>query len=901
MRRRFARWLSMWKRPLSEDLREELESHLGASADYLIARGWSPETARAEAIRRLGTVDEATRRLYPFAEERNRTMKLRDTLASLRDDLGYTLRNLVRRPGFSAMIVLTIGLGIGANAAMFGIVEQVLLRGPAGIADAGSVRRLYLTTKSPGMADRTQSLVPYPLLAAISRDTAAFSAAAAYTWMAPRLGSGDRARVLNGHAVSGSYFSTLGVRPVIGRFIQDGDVHPGEMSSVAVISYGLWQSEFGGSPRAIGQRVSLSDVPVEIIGVAPEVFTGPELDQLDVWLPLGKNTTPFPGSEASWDVSLTQIVARPKAGVSVATARSAAQRDYTTAYAGTQDWRRTAKADMLPLRFTPFGAEPMEMRVSRWLFAVALAVLLTAFANVANLLLARGVTRQHEVAVRLTIGISRGRLVRLLMAEGAVLAAAGGIAGTQLGVWIRGPLQRALFPNFVVQSDANAGLALFCVTASLLIGAMLGLVSYSQTRQGRLALVLREAPGRMPRSHRRARMVFAGAQAMFSMLLLIGAGVFITSLIRVRQVDLGIEPQRVLYASMQWPAVWQKLSPAERAARRSHEMAVRGEVLEQLRHTPGVPSASVAAALPFRSTGIQDVRVPGHDSIPRMPGGGPFVNAVGSDYFRTLGSRLLAGREFNQADGARSPQPVIMSRTTARRLFGNETTALGRCVVIGADTNPCAPVIGIVTDSHRFALEEDEALQLFVPIDERALASGLLLARVDADDIGTFAQSLRQQIVHLDPSIAFVDVGGMQDVIDPKYRPWKLGATVVGVFGLLALVIAIVGLYSVVSYATAHRTHEIGVRIALGARLDNIVRMVMVSGLRPIAAGVVLAAVIAALAARWLEPLLFHTSARSPVIYATAAAIMVVSAACACVIPARRAGSVSPVVALRAE
>lgn len=900
MRRRgLKRWLLLPRRHrrLADEVRLELENHLAESVEYLVARGMSRSQAEAEASRRLGALDDAQRTLLRLGQERESAMQWREWIGSLTQDIRYTARSLGRRPAFTTFVMLTLALGIGPNVAMFSIIDRLLLQGPSHVVNPERVRRFYLTGTPPAMRAQTSDYTAYPMFDALRAETSVLSSVAAYRFKQVILGGEDAER-LDVRDVTGDFFRTLGVRPFLGRFFDDRDVNLAGEPDVVVIAYALWQRRFGAASDVIGQPITLDDRSYRIIGVAPKDFTGAEFAPTDAWMPIGVRSGPFPGWSTSWSASTFQVIVRIRDGITIEQARDRAMTAFRTAYTGTTAWKRESRVELLPLRYSHSGVEPMETRVSRWLLGVAMVVLLTAFANVANMLLARGVSRQREIAVRLALGVQRWRLTRLLLAEGLLLALGGGALGLILGVWSGGVIRASLLP---VTSDVGFGLdrrlLLFAVGATLVTGVALGLTAAWQSGAARLAAGLREGTQRVVVG-RHIGAAFTVVQAALSLMLLVGSGLFVQSLANARGLDAGMHPERVVYASIRWRAT-ADVSPALRASARARRQEVHRQILDRLRASPAVRFASAAGALPLRSTSLDDVRVPGRDSIPAQPGGGPFVNEVGVDYFETLGARLIAGRGFRPGDAVQRPLPIVVTETTARLLWPGESV-LGKCAIVGADTNPCSPIIGVVGDIRRFALREGPAVQVFTPLNEDEIF-GYLFAQVPEHDLGAFQAELRRWIAPLDPAIAYVDVGTVQDAIDSTVRPWTLGASMFSIFGALALVIAVVGLYSVVSYATANRHQEIGVRIALGAGVRDVMRLVIRSGLRGVVAGIALGMVTALAAARWLQPLLFETSARDPRVYAVVTLVLLLTAAIACVIPGRRAAKVDPLVALRSD
>jgi predicted permease len=388
-------------------------------------------------------------------------------------------------------------------------------------------------------------------------------------------------------------------------------------------------------------------------------------------------------------------------------------------------------------------------------------------------------------------------------------------------------------------------------------------------------------------------------QAALSVMLLVGAGLFLKSLSRVNALHLGIEPDKVLTMALDWGSIGD-LAEEAKASERWRRNLFYDEALARVRTLPGVERAAVVVGTPFQSSASIDLRVPGWDSIPKLPGGGPYIRSVSDDYFATAGTRLVRGRAFTAADVAGAARVSIVNETMAKTLWPNRD-AVGQCLLI--DTMPCSRVIGVVEDVRRFSLREEPAMQYYIPLgQERALGFGGRKMFIRArGDLATLRESLRDEILGMNPAISYVTLEMLQDSLDPQIRPWRLGATMFGVFGGLALLVAAIGLYSVIAYVVTQRSHELGVRIALGAQVGNIVRLVVRYGVGLALVGILIGTVLAINAGRWVEPLLFDTSPRDPVTFGVVAAVLLLVALVASLVPAWRASRVDPIEALRAE
>jgi len=876
------------------EMEEEMRFHLDLRAADHRQDGMSDADARAAAERRFGnrtSLGEHRRSAVGFP-----------TLDTLAQDLRYVVRAIRHAPGFSAMVVITLGLGIGANAAMFGIIDRLLLRGPAHVVDADRVVRVYATETNPDFGESTHSVVGFVTYAHLRDNSKDFADLAVYSKTEVTVGRGpDAHRILIGRA-SWNFFPVLGVRPVLGRFFSADEDHPPRGENVIVLDEGYWKRSFAGDRNVLGRTMTVGGVTYTIIGVAPQGFTGVELERRDAWVPISLTYWgPGPNWATGWDASWLQIVGRLEPGVTAEEAGRRATAAYQRAYDGpVNHTMRTATMSVAPLRYNSRGKETTETRVSRWLVAVAAVMLLIACANVANLFLARAARRRREVAVRLALGVGRGRLIRLLVAESTTLGALGGMAGLAVA-YAGGRFVRAvLLPN-VAWTDATVDVRVLVVTAltAIVTGILVGLAPAVQSTRLELTSSLKSGIREGGAQRSRLRTLLTLTQAALSVVLLVGAGLFVRSLWNVYSLRLGLEPDRVVTVSFDWPAIVDESSEA-RDRERTRQNAFFLEALARVRAMPGVERAGVVVGTPFQSSNSIALRVPGRDSVPSLPGGGPFIRAVSDDYFATAGTRVLRGRAFTAADVSTGARVAVVNETMARTLWPTRD-AIGECLLM--DTMPCSQVIGVVEDTRRFALREEPAMQYYIPLgQERALGFGgrKLFVRPIGSGAG-MADVLRAEMLRLNPALGFVTVQSLQDSLDPQIRPWKLGATMFGLFGGLALLVAAIGLYSVISYLVTQRTHELGVRIALGAQVGNIVGLVVRYGVGLTLAGIAIGTLLAFNMAGRIEPLLFDTSARNPWVFALVAVTLLVVALLASIVPAWRASRTDPIEALRAE
>jgi len=882
------------RRDVKADLDEELDFHFQMTVDELVTQGMSPATARAEAHRRFGDVRRYRRELERTDRKRVNLARWAEFLFIVRQNIAYSLRGMRRWPGFTAAVVATLALGIGANATMFGIVDRLLLKPPAHVRDAGQVRRLAVSAESlfrPGQ-NFTFTYLSYPdfndWLEAES-----FEHVAAYTLNRVTLGRGEEAIRVSASFASGAFFPLLGVRPELGRFFDASDDQPGAVP-VAVLSYGFWQREYGGDPDVLGTALDGGSTNYTVIGVAPRGFTGIELEAVDVWAPLNAFLAE-PGNEerrvrrtSYW----LQTIARLSPGVS----HTGAQTEATHLHrAGRRElieaerWDANAVVIDSPIQTARGPRASEESVVSRWLAGVALVVLLIACANVANLLLARGARRKKEIAVRLALGISRRRLVGELLTDSVMLAGFGGLVALLIAAWGGEFVRSALLGDVTwAGSPVDARVLAFTAGLALFTGLAAGLVPALQASRPSLSRDLKEGTreGRSRRS--RTRLALLVAQGALSVVLLVGAGLVVRSLQHVESIDLGLVPEGVLVARLEF-------EPGERTA--DELKRIYGQALERLKTVPAIEAASAAGGIPFISGSIAPLFVPGLDSLP--PGSRPWIDAVWPGYFATMGSAVMRGRDFNDSDDAGSMRVAVVNEAMASALWGIDSP-LGKCIQIGSRDAECTYVVGVVANRRYHEILNPEWVY-FVPMAQADELEPLAIFVRGSSDPQQLAATVRRELIAGNPNVRYAVVQPLQDLIDPKLRHFRLGATMFTVFGLLALIVAALGLFSVLAFNVSQRTHEIGVRSALGASRNGIVRLIMRQALGLTLLGVSIGLAIALAAANILEPILYEVSPRDPLVLGGVALTLVLVAAAAGIIPASRAARVDPVAALRSE
>ncbi|MDQ3517452.1 MAG: ABC transporter permease [Gemmatimonadota bacterium] len=823
-------------------------------------------------------------------------------------DVKYAIRGLRKKPGFTTAVILTLALGIGANAAMFGIVDRLLFRSPLLMQDPDRVHRVYLVRTFDGK-ENYGSHFQYTRYEDLKRSTRSFDLTAAVSETDAAVGVGATAEEMRIGAVSASFWSFFTMRPEIGRVFTAAEDTTPMGSAVTVLSYAYWQSRYGGRPDVLGQRIKIAKVDYEIIGVLPRGFSGLNTEQMKVaWVPI----TTWAANEFTWNpkdlqnwftkynISWMQMVARRKPGVSVEAATADLTNSYKLSYSKQRELSpQTTLAEIAKPRavagsvLAARGPQPSEVsKVARWVSGVAIIVMLIAAANVANLLLARALRRRREIAVRLALGVTQARLISQLLIESVILALLGGVVGVIIAHWGGAILRSQFLPageSVPVAGDGRT--LLFAGAAVLFVGLITGLAPALQSGRVDLTASLKAGAREGTYYRSRTRTGLLVIQGALSVVLLVGAGLFVRSLDNVSSLRMGYDVDPLLWVSVEERG--EKLSDAEKSA-------LRNRLRDAAKALPGVENAARAVTVPFWMTWNEDIFVAGHDTSALNRLGAFNIQGSSPEYLATMGTRLLRGRNFEPGDTKNSPKVMIVSASMAKVLWPAKE-ALGECVRVGADTVPCTSVVGIAEDiraSDDFS--KDNMLYYYRPVDQIAETRGGLFVRVRGDAAGS-AESVRRSLQKIMPGSAYVTARPMSEIYGPTIRSWRLGATMFVAFGSLALVLAAIGLYSAIAYNVVQRTHELGVRVAFGAQVRHVVQLVLGEGLRVAVAGIVIGSAIALYAGKWVEPLLFNVKPRDPIVFGGVVAVLLATATLASLVPALRAARVDPNVALRSE
>jgi predicted permease len=876
---------------------DEIAFHFAMCVDELVSRGMTREQARAEAERRFGDVASVRSRLTRLDRERIREERHADWWSAIAQDARYAARGFRRSPAFTIGVIITLALGIGANAAVFTFIDRTLLRAPAYVSDADNLRRVNveMTFKSGNTVVRAP--MSFAEFDAIRQGTKAFDRIAAFRPPSPvALGRGVDAPRVKQSPVTGDFFRTLGVRPQIGRFFVVEDDDEAVSVPAAVLGYGLWERRFRKRADVIGQPLVLDGRPHVIVGVAPNGFSGAHLDAPDVWVPLiptrrAESGTKWRQFKTSFNL---QLIGHLAPGASAEQAAAQASVAVRPAYLGT--FMATLPATVRLSSVIPgkrIDITESGISIATRVLGAAVMVLLIACANVANLLLARALARRRELAVRLALGIGRTRLVVQLLTESILLALVAGVAALLIALWGGSILRGLLTPGMTwVVGVVDARTVVFTAIVTMLVGVVAGVAPAFQMTRRDLAEALKSGTRDTSGGRSLVRSSLVVAQAAFTVILLVGAGLFVRSLVNATTMDVGFAFERTLLAEVKLAKG--SVNPAERTG-------VFDALTSRVRSVPGVAMAATTTTAPYWVTSYQHLTIPGRDSLPPEIENAP-IHAVGRDFLQTMGIRVTVGRALASEDDVGSSLVAVVNEVFARRAWPGET-AVGKCIKIGADTSPCRSVVGVVASVALETFREPPRPQYYIPLAQAGAVdegSRYVVVRVaEGADVRIVASAVRNGLKGARADIDYIDVRPFLDLAEPEVRPFRLGASLFSALGTLALLLAGVGLYAVISFGVARRTREIGVRAALGARAGDLVRLVLGEGVRVTIVGVVVGILLALALGRLVEALLFGASPRDPVVFATAAVALVTVATLASVIPAWRATRVDPMTALR--
>jgi predicted permease len=878
-------------KPSERELAAEMESHLQMHIDDNLRAGMSAEHARREAQIKLGGIEQ-TKEAY--RERRGLPM-----LETFLQDIRFAARMLRKNAGVTTIVVLTLTLGVGANTAIFGLVNGLLLQ-RLPVPAAEQIAALVIQSGDSSLGALGFS---YPQFVEFREQTApiceVFGSATAWRLNFTAEGHSDTLTI---GGVSSNYFSALGVKPALGRLVLPGEgEHPGE-PAILVLSYSFWQRRFGGDPQVIGKQVRVGGKPATIVGVMEKEFRGQfTVFEMDAYAPL---STAFDKSSAinfwnSRDIHLMLVLGRLKPGITLTQAQSrfdVISRRLAAQYPVTDKDLSVRVMDERLSRPIPYANNAFIVFSGLFLILGAL-VLLLACTNIANILMARASVRQREMAIRAALGGARFRLVRQMLTETMLTALLGGIAGVALGAGLSHLASSTHLANIPVRLGFGFDWRVFvyALAAVVFTAVSAGLSPALRATRADVNIVLHQG-GRLDaggKARHKVRGDLMAAQVAGSLMLLIVAGLFVRSLRAVEHMDIGFDPNQLLNVRLD-PSVNNFSETQTKEFYRSLETKIRA--------LPGVQSASLASAVPVAyALGKESVYVEGRPVLPGQKAPDTMFNSVDAPYFETLRVRVLLGRAFTDADSETSPRVAIINETMAKHFWPGEDP-IGKRFSLSSDAGPFVEIVGVARDGKYRVLAEDPQPYFYVPLTQHFTAQRTLQIR-SSMLLESLAPIVQREIQALDSNDPIEEIQTMKESLGGTlgYFIYRLGASLAAAMGLLGLLLAVVGVYGVVSYAATQRTQELGVRMALGASPRQILALLLKQGARLVAAGLLFGLAGAWALTRAMTHMLVGVSPSDPLTYLSVAALLSFITLLACWIPARRAMRVDPMVALRYE
>jgi predicted permease len=869
------------KQRTEREMDEELRGYLDAAVNEKMRAGMSREEALRAARVEMGSLEAV--------KEEVRSIGWESHLESLGQDLRYGVRRLAHSPGFTAVAVLTLALGIGANTLIFSVVNAAILH-PLPFRNPGRLVTLWATSPTVGFSGL--GTLSDPDYMGWRKQNRVFSEIAAFRGQPANLtGAGEPAR-LTGAAISPSLLRVLDAQPAWGRAFAPEE-ETAAHNHVALLSDGLWRSRFGADPRAVGSSIKLDGEFYTVVGVMPAGFGFP--NEADVWIPL---TLASDAHNAT-----LQIAARLKPGVSIERARSdvALIGERRSRRPGEWEWDIT----LVPLSEAVASDVRAPLLV---LFGAVGLVLLIACANVANLFLARATTRQREVGICRALGASRIRVIRQMLTESVLVAVFGGALGLLLAALGQGLVAKAasLLPRTMGSASAAVHIAAagidfwvlsFTLATSILTALLFGLAPAVRASRGELNSILKEGGRGSGRVRGYLHDGIVVGEVALALILLVGAGLLIRSFLGLMNVDPGFNPANSLTLNISLPdSSYASVRPM---------IAFEQQALDRLSALPGVNTAGGVFGLPLGNGAISgDFTVEGQ--APPAPGAQPFIAAkkvIGGDYFKAIGIPLLQGRYFDRRDAEDAPHVVIVSQSLAH-YFWPHGDVIGRRLKPGFSNDAWCTVVGVVGDTKQYSLDEAASPSMYLPYAQAPLPFMMqditLVLRTGSDPL-SLVGAARRAVQSVDPDLPVFDIATMEQLVYRSASGPRFNTALLSIFAALALILATVGIYGVLSYMVLQRTHEIGVRMALGAQTGDVLRQVVRQGMLLAAAGIAIGIVGAWVVTRLLSSLLFGVRPTDPVTFALVPLALAAVALVACFLPARRATKVDPVVALRYE
>ena len=796
-------------------------------------------------------------------------------------DLRYGLRVLRTSPGFTLVAVIALALGIGANTAIFSVVNKVLFQ-PLPYADPDRLMMIRETAlpKFPEFSVAPGNFLDW------QKQNTVFSRMAAYNGVAYILVGGSEPERLRANRVTAELFAMLGVKPALGRDFLAEENQEGK-GKVAILSHGFWQRRFGGDARIVGQTLTLSGQPYTVVGVMPAGFQFPDA-ATELWVPMAftaQETQNHGGHYIAAIGTLKPGVPVEQAQASLATIAQRLAEQYPDSNAG---W----SVKVIPMQ--EYFVRDIKPALLVLLWAVAV-VLLIACANVANLLLVRAAARQKEISIRAALGASRGRVVRQLLTESVLLAIVGGVVGLALaygGLVLLLTLAPEGLPRIKEVAIDKSALG-FTFALTMLTGVVFGLVPALQASRPNLNETLKEGGrgGSEGRKRQRLRSTLVVVEIAMALVLLVCAGLLIKSFARLQAINPGFNPKNVLVTGIGLPQAKYKED--------NQKLAFYNGLLAGISTLPGVQAAGVTQSLPLAGDYILGFYIQGRP--PYKPGEGPSTNyyAVSPDYFKAMGIPLLRGRIFNDRDVEGAPRVAIINETMAKRFFADEDP-IGKRIHVTNGPETFREIVGIVGDVRQYGLDRTPPLQTYEPHMQAAF-SGMSLVVRTAGDPTNLSAGVRGQVKTIDKDQPVSNIRTMEQIVSSSVADRRFSMLLLGVFAAVALILAAVGIYGVMAYSVSQRTHEIGIRLALGATARDVLRLVVGQGMLLAIVGVIIGLAASFGVTRWISTMLFGVSTTDVAIFSAIPLLLAAVALVACLVPARRATKVDPIVALRCE
>jgi predicted permease len=874
---------------VEQEMENEFAFHIERETAKLVREGLSP----AEADRRARAAFGGVQRIKDDTRDAHGVSLFEQGA----QDLRYAVRALVARKTFALGVIITLALGVGANATMFGIVDRLLFRAPPRLTDPSTVHRIYLHSVEQG-EPRVDRNFAFPQYLDLKRTVNSFSDLAAFQTTRFAVGDGEAVHEVPVTVASASYFDF---------FSAQEDTLEGSL--VAVLGYGFWQSQYGGR-NVIGEQIRVGSKLRTIIGVAPSGFVGMSDQGVPaMFVPITSYASVAGGKNYATNYfwSWLEMIARRKPGVSA----DAAQADLTHGFV--DSWRnmyetgsaqvkkaigtpvaRNISGELTAVQFNRGPQASRDAQVAKWIGGVAIIVLLIACANVANLLLSRAIGRRREIAVRLALGVSRARLVRQLMTEALLLAVLGSAAGLAIAQWGAASIRKWFLPaDLDVGVFTDVRTLMFALVVTIVVALITGVVPAVRASREDVAASLKAGARSGSQHHTRMRTTLLVSQVALSAILLVGAGLFVRSLRNVYGYRLGYDTDKVVFATMRARGV--PLTP-------DLQRSITERMLAAAQSVPGISHVSKVQSVPFFANDVRGLLAPGVDSVNSR---GRFILQIGSsDYFATMGTRIVRGRAFTDSDRPGTPPVVVVSEGMARAIWGAKD-AIGQCLAFQPDSagQPirCMTVIGIAEEMHLRSFADAREFSYYVPALQSAEPpEPKLLARASGD-VSAIIEPLRRRLQAEMPGAAYVSVFPMTQLVDFNFKSWRLGSTMFVAFGGLALILSAVGLYSLIAYEVAQRRRELSVRVALGATMSHVVGFVVGRGVRLVALGLVVGGAIALWGAPRLQSQLWQQEPRDPMVFSVVVLSLLAVGALATAGPAFRASRVDPNAALRED